>query len=802
MNDDEQWRRWSPAAQERALLGLQRLTDKPWKPFYCDKVACNGKPHGKWDFPHGRADQHPPGGDDWLTWLVAGGRGAGKTTTGSRWTNRITKWSPRIALIAPTGPDARDTMIEGEALALDTLVPSPDGWTTMGALRAGDQVFAGDGSVCRVIEAFPVLTNRPCYRMTIEGAEVIADARHKWVTSTRDERGYVGRDGYPKERYEQVRTTEDIAKDLKCNGLWPSTNHAIRAVSITGSGSDNLPVPAYTLGYWLGDGSSRSAHITSHPEDQPFIVERIAEDGYETRLSLGQDRRGYTFLVKRLSRDLRAADVIKNKRIPDEYFWASQEQRLALVQGLMDSDGTISERGQFEFSNKNPRLISGMVALLSSLGVKCRVVWRPSGQARVRGTTNLPIFSLPRKSERIPAHRTERDWRYIQNVESVDTVDVRCIKVDSEDNTFLVTEHFIRTHNSGVLATAAPGQRPEWEPSKKKLTWPNGAIGHAFSGEEPDRLRGPQHSAAWVDEPAHIPLIEDVWSNLLFGLRVGQHPHICATTTPLPTKWMKAIVADPTTRLVRASTYANIDNLPPHFAKIILERYENTRLGRQEIHGEILADVEGALWQYEMFDGDQRIDIAPFDLDRVVVGVDPAGTARSKSDETGIVVVGFKDERFYVLADLSGKYSPKGWADQAKRAYDQYSADCVVVETNYGGDMVRATLENADVTMRIEEVTSRRGKVIRADPIVALYERGKVFHLSHGLGELEDQLVSWVPGSSSPDRLDALVHAMHSVAKIVEPASVASPTELRSILSSGHNGLRGATLRQLGVVNQ
>lgn len=468
MNDDEQWRRWSPAAQERALLGLQRLTDKPWKPFYCDKVACNGKPHGKWDFPHGRADQHPPGGDDWLTWLVAGGRGAGKTTTGSRWTNRITKWSPRIALIAPTGPDARDTMIEGE---------------------------------------------------------------------------------------------------------------------------------------------------------------------------------------------------------------------------------------------------------------------------------------------------------------------------------------------SGVLATAAPGQRPEWEPSKKKLTWPNGAIGHAFSGEEPDRLRGPQHSAAWVDEPAHIPLIEDVWSNLLFGLRVGQHPHICATTTPLPTKWMKAIVADPTTRLVRASTYANIDNLPPHFAKIILKRYENTRLGRQEIHGEILADVEGALWQYEMFDGDQRIDIAPFDLDRVVVGVDPAGTARSKSDETGIVVVGFKDERFYVLADLSGKYSPKGWADQAKRAYDQYSADCVVVETNYGGDMVRATLENADVTMRIEEVTSRRGKVIRADPIVALYERGKVFHLSHGLGELEDQLVSWVPGSSSPDRLDALVHAMHSVAKIVEPASVASPTELRSILSSGHNGLRGATLRQLGVVS-
>lgn len=338
---------------------------------------------------------------------------------------------------------------------------------------------------------------------------------------------------------------------------------------------------------------------------------------------------------------------------------------------------------------------------------------------------------------------------------------------------------------SGILATAAPEQRPTWEPSKRKLTWPNGAIGHTYSGEEPDRLRGPQHYDAWVDEPAHMPLIEDVWSNLLFGLRLGKRPRICATTTPLPTKWMKDLIADPSTVSVVASTYDNVDNLAPHFAALILSRYEGTRKGRQEIYGDVLSDVDGALWVYEIIE-DYRVDpiAAPEHYDRVVVSIDPAGTHRKKSNETGIIVPATADSEFYVIKDASGKYSPNGWAERALALYDAYSADAIVVETNYGGDMVRSTLESVmpkGVPMpRIIEVTSRRGKALRADPIVALYEKGKVHHVGE-FTDLEDQQLSWVPGSESPDRIDALVHGLTDLARIVAPASIASPKALRSL---------------------
>jgi phage terminase large subunit-like protein len=367
--------------------------------------------------------------------------------------------------------------------------------------------------------------------------------------------------------------------------------------------------------------------------------------------------------------------------------------------------------------------------------------------------------------------------------------------------------------DSGLLATAPPDKRPEWEPSKKLLTWPNGAQGFVFSAEEPDRLRGPQHFDAWIDEPCYMDNIDEVWSNLLFGLRLGEHPHICATTTPKPIPWMKEQVNDPDTISVVADTYKNIHNLAPIFAKKILKRYEGTRKGRQEIHGELLADVEGALWDYDYFEGVALRNINPFllmnNLDRIVVAIDPAGTHRKKSDETGIVVVGVRVEgehsHFYVLADYSGKYSPGGWAERALRALTTWKADYIVAENNYGGEMVRHTLESTvrerrDTMPRIEEVNSRRGKVIRADPIVALYEKHMVHHVGTELGTLEDQLVGWVPGSESPDRLDALVHGMTDLARTVDPALVASPTELRG-LNTQYSGipLHGDT-RHLEIV--
>lgn len=339
---------------------------------------------------------------------------------------------------------------------------------------------------------------------------------------------------------------------------------------------------------------------------------------------------------------------------------------------------------------------------------------------------------------------------------------------------------FMVEGRSGILATSPPGKRPEWEPSKKKLTWPNGCIGYGFTAEEPDRLRGPESGFIWGDEPAHWDSVAECWDNMQFGLRIGDYPKIVATSTPLPTKWLRDLVKADDTIVRRVSTYANLVNLAPPFKKMILDKYEGTRLGRQELHGELLEDVEGALWAWDMF---QWVDEAP-DLLRIVVGVDPAGTTNKRSDETGIITagVGF-DKNLYVLADKTGKYSPEQWATTANQEYEDFTADAIVPEKTYGQDMVRFTLENAGYKgAHIIPVDSRRGKAIRAEPIVALYEKRRVFHVGKpgDLADLENELTTWVPNGKfpSPNRLDAMVHALTELAKHVMPAEIANPNQL------------------------
>lgn len=330
---------------------------------------------------------------------------------------------------------------------------------------------------------------------------------------------------------------------------------------------------------------------------------------------------------------------------------------------------------------------------------------------------------------------------------------------------------------SGLLATAAPGRRPDFEPSKRRLTWPNGAQAMLVSAEEPDRLRGPQSEFAWLDEAAFFPLIDDVWSNLLFGLRLGRSPKVMVTTTPKPRPWLKELLADERTRVSRASTYANLENLAPTYAERIIKRYEGTRLGRQELHAEVLTDVEGALWTWEMVET-SRTSEPPEDLQRIVIGVDPAGTHRKGSDETGIIVAGIKDGITYILDDRSGKYTPHGWASAVRNAYDDYSADAVIAETNYGGDMVEHTLRSSGVTARLIKVSARRSKVLRAEPIVGLFEQGKV-KLCGTYPELEQQMTEWVQfDGNSPDRLDAMVYAVTYVSGRGARAEVASPLRL------------------------
>ena len=311
---------------------------------------------------------------------------------------------------------------------------------------------------------------------------------------------------------------------------------------------------------------------------------------------------------------------------------------------------------------------------------------------------------------------------------------------------------------SGILATAGRN-RPLYEPSKRRLTWPNGAIGVCYSGDEPDQLRGPQHDAAWLDELAKYRYAEETWSNLDLGLRLGESPQAVITTTPRPVQIMRELVADELVTVTRGSTYDNLQNLAESFAKRIVERYEGTRLGRQELHAEILDDVVGALWSREMIDA-HRLRETPPHFERIVVGVDPAVTSGEDADETGILVAGMIGNRGYIVEDLSGQYTPQEWAIQAIKAYYKYNADRIVAEVNQGGDMVEHTIRTVDRNVSYKAVRAARGKILRAEPSAALYEQGRIHHCGT-FAALEDQLCMYTHESrDSPDRLDALVWAL------------------------------------------
>ena len=319
---------------------------------------------------------------------------------------------------------------------------------------------------------------------------------------------------------------------------------------------------------------------------------------------------------------------------------------------------------------------------------------------------------------------------------------------------------------SGILATAPSWCRPEYEPSKRKLTWPTGAVAHTFSSEEADRLRGPQFDLAFADELAawHDP--QSTWDMLMFGLRLGR-PRWLVTTTPRPIKLLKGLLAREGQDVVvtRGSTFENAANLAPTFLAAIRARYENTRLGQQELFAAMLSETPGALWSTEMIERANEVGKLP-DMRRVVVAVDPSGTrgASDDGDSIGIVVAGLGvDGLGYILADRTCKLSPDGWGRVAVKAYHDFKADRIVAERNFGGAMVEHVIRTVDQNIPYREVTASRGKVARAEPIAALYEQGRVKHAISMIA-LEDQMLamtgSGFAGDGSPDRLDAAVWAL------------------------------------------
>jgi predicted phage terminase large subunit-like protein len=322
---------------------------------------------------------------------------------------------------------------------------------------------------------------------------------------------------------------------------------------------------------------------------------------------------------------------------------------------------------------------------------------------------------------------------------------------------------------SGILAISPNHNRPVYEPSKRRITWDNGCIATMFSSEEPDRLRGPQHGAAWCDEAAAWRNIAETWSMLQFGMRLGKAPRTLISTTPRPVKLLRELLAreGQDVAVTRGSTYDNRDNLAPSFFSQIVKAYEGTRLGRQELNAELLTDTPGALWMMDWLDRD-RVASAPEELKRVVVAIDPAISTNENSDETGIVVAAIdRRNHAYVLADYSGKYAPHEWARKALEAYNLHKADRIIAEANQGGQMVEHTLMTvAGRYVPFKAVHASRGKVTRAEPVSTWYEKAEVHHVGGGLKILEDQMCSFTSDFDrsrmgySPDRVDALVWAL------------------------------------------
>ncbi len=341
--------------------------------------------------------------------------------------------------------------------------------------------------------------------------------------------------------------------------------------------------------------------------------------------------------------------------------------------------------------------------------------------------------------------------------------------------------------DSGILACSPPDRRPAWNATRRMLTWPNGATAQVFSAHDPEALRGPQFDAIWADELAKWKRGQEAWDMLEFGLRLGDDPRACVTTTPRNVEVLKALMQRDSTVMTHAPTSANRANLADGFLDEVQRRYAGTRQGRQELDGVLLADAEGALWSAAMLEG-CGTDLVP-ELDRIVVAVDPPVSGHRRSDDCGIVVVGAitrgppEEWRAYVIEDATvSAASPLEWARAACAAMSRHGADRLVAEVNQGGAMVETVIRQVDPLVPFKALHASRSKGLRAEPVAALYEQDRVAH-ARGLGALEDQMAQMTArgflGQGSPDRVDALVWALHEV--LIVPAQVWRRPRMRSL---------------------
>jgi phage terminase large subunit-like protein len=324
---------------------------------------------------------------------------------------------------------------------------------------------------------------------------------------------------------------------------------------------------------------------------------------------------------------------------------------------------------------------------------------------------------------------------------------------------------------SGIMACTPADRRPVWNAGRKMLVWPNGAVAQLFSAHEPESLRGPQFDTVWADEVAKWKRGEEAWEMVQFCLRLGDDPRACVTTTPRNAPVLKTLLAQPSTAMTHAPTKANRANLADRFLEEVQNRFAGTRLGQQELEGVLLPDAEGSLWTTGALDA-CHYEALPA-LTRIIVAVDPPATGHAGSDDCGIVVAGVVTDgppqtwRAFVIEDATvSAASPQAWAEAAVDAYRRHGADRLVAEVNQGGAMVEAVVRSVDPLVSFSPVRAIRGKTARAEPVAALYEQGRVRH-ARGMTKLEDQMClmtrTGFAGRGSPDRVDALVWALHEL---------------------------------------
>jgi phage terminase large subunit-like protein len=733
-------------------------------------------------------------------------------------------------------------------LWVDTPILTSEGFKTMGTISIGDKVYDESGNLCNVIDTSSIQTEQS-YKFTFsDHTEVYAHAGHQWVTLTNSEikkfadqhkKGL--RDSAIPDDWadKQSTTTEDIRYTLTHSSR-KFSNHYIPLTKPLNNPKVDLPIHPYLLGCWLGDGFKNTASICGIDQEIFDNIEKFGDIPYRLPSSENEKCMVYSF-GESYTKKLKDLNLIHNKHIPEIYLNASYEQRLQLLQGLMDTDGSFhpGTKCLVIYSTVLEALADDIYFLICSLGMKASVKayqGRLNGEDkkmiyRVRFPAQIQVFGISRKANKLHFnHKFSRKnvHRTIRSVERGPILPMRCITVDSPNSLYLVTKSLIATHNtrvsseeirkralavpntrinliapthsdcrdtglegdSGIISVCRPDEIKKYLKNQGQVIFANGSRLLTFSAQEPERLRGKQSHYCFMDEfCAFEDNMQEILTQVQMSNRLGSDPKIYITTTPKPSKVLEDLIARSDAHVVVSGTLANPFLATPQ-VKELVERYANTAIGQQELFGQILTEQRGANWTREIIDNNRITPDQVPELIRTIIAVDPSSTNTKRSDECGIMVVGMSaDKHFYVIRDLSVKTTPQLWAQRVIQAFHQYHASTVVVEKS-DGDLVKTILKNMDHTVPIRMLShQRKGKTVRAEPVAQLYQQGRVHHVGYHK-ELENQLCSKVQGdSTSDDRHDALVYACRELSQAGQGGQFVSARTARNNQTRNTRGI-------------